>query len=134
LVSEKAAEEIDQRRTRKANGFEQIRPEDEPLNIVTITRTTEGFLITKSYLTEEQHLVTEGMGLRRDSVVKEQALLVKEKDHFSFKMQVKEAQVHLHTLGKTWVPQDPSEEAGFKEVPVTPKDLVRTLVLLVEGL
>ena len=135
LVSEKAAVIIGERRTRKGELTGQIKPEDEPLNIIVIKKVGNGFQIIKSYVTEEQSLGNGGAELRKDSVVEEEALLVKEGDFYQLTMKVKEAKIHLHTIGQTWFPQNlPNGGSQYKEVEVTAKDLVRTLVLLVEGI
>lgn len=135
LVSEEAAAEISQRRIRKTNGFEKIKPQDEPLNLVTIKTDSAGFLITKSYLTEEKDFSAVGAGLRRDTVVEEEALLTREGESLAFRMMIREGETHLHAFGRVWESASLSKkEPVYKPVEVTDKDLVRTLVLLSEGI
>lgn len=133
LVSEEAAEEITGRRIRKTNGYSSIRPQDEPLNIVTVKRLDNGFKISKSFLTEEKNLATE-TGLRRDTVVEEEAFLIKEGERFCFQMAIREGETHLHAFGQVWLPRSfPSPKTELTAVKVTDKDLVRTLVLVTEA-
>ncbi len=135
LVSEKAAGIIGERRTRKGETTGQIKLGNEPLNVIVIKKVNNGFQIIKSYVTEELSLGGGGSELRKDSVIEEEALLVKEGDSYQLTMKVKKAKIHLHAIGETWFPQNlPNGDSQYKEAEITPKDLVRTLVLLFEGL
>jgi len=132
LVSEQAAEQIIQRKTRKNIYKGEVAAVDEPQNIVTITRSEKGFNITKTYVVEEQNVGEECL-LRRDMIVMEELSLEKAGVDFELRMKVTEGQNHLHALDQTWFPVSKKGQP-FEEKPVTGRDLNRTLALLIEGL
>jgi len=133
LVSEQIAEKISGRKKRRKALV--VNPQNEPLNIITISKTDSGFKISKTYMAEEQFL-TEGESLlRRDTLMREEAFLEKNESdgRFNFRMKAGKSGVHLHAFGQIWVMKE-TEKEDLRVAQISSKDLIRTLVLLIEGI
>lgn len=129
FVSEKTKMRIEKRRLRrqKKNGYIA----DVEKNIIVIIRTDSGFILTETYVIEEEFL---GSGIRRDCVVKDWVYLETAKKELKIRIERETAEYHIHILSAIWRSQDAQSTEQRQCVEITAKRVNIIFALLLEGI
>lgn len=147
LVPEEIAEQIGQKRERRGQTPGDLKRGDEPENWVVIDRIENGFKITKTYMAEYTP-IPEGPDFPRfDFEIREVAVLTFDgkQGRYDFSQKTNKPKpgekppvdrgVHIHFGGYRWVATNPDREREqYEEEDISTRNLVRTLVLLIEGI
>jgi len=128
LVSQTTTEKIIKRSERKR---EHGQKGDVVNSSILIEKNKGGFIITETYVSEEESHGLDEDEIRIDSIIEEKTYLTREGDKINISMEEKKGKPHLHALGKIWLLEN-FEEESFKPLEISPKHINTALALLAQ--
>lgn len=128
LVSSATKARIESRKKRRQG--ENQYAADTSKNILLITGTGTDFVLTETYITEEEIF---GSGIRRDCVVRDRICLTKDEE-FVINIEREMEKYHIHALSAIWHLEERESSGQQATVEVTARRVNIILALLLEGI